>query len=69
MTKPSELRELGDTEIAERIDEGVKELFNLRFDVATAQVANTSRIRTLKREVARLRTISAERARASAKAK
>ncbi len=68
MTKPSELRELGDSEIAERIAEGVKELFNLRFDVATAQVANTSRIRTLKREIARLRTIAAERARASAKA-
>lgn len=68
MSKAKELRELADHELGERIDEGVKELFNLRFDMATAQVADTSRIRTLKREVARLRTITNERAQAAAKA-
>lgn len=62
MSKATEIREFGDHELKERIDEGVKELFNLRFDMATAQVANTSRIKTLKREIARMRTILNERA-------
>ena len=62
MTKPSELRALADAEIAERIQEFTKELFNLRFDLATSQVANTARVSALKRDIARLRTIQNERA-------
>ena len=65
MTKASELRELADQELAERIEQDTKELFNLRFDIATAQVADTARIGNLKREIARLRTIARERAAAA----
>ncbi|MDA8103119.1 MAG: 50S ribosomal protein L29 [Nitrospiraceae bacterium] len=62
MTKPSEFRALADAELAERIAEFTKELFNLRFDLATSQVANTARVGGLKRDIARLRTIQNERA-------
>ena len=65
MTKPSELRTLADAELAERIEELTKELFSLRFDLATSQVANTARVSTLKRDVARLRTIQNERAKSA----
>ncbi len=65
MTKPSELRALADAELAERIDEITKELFNLRFDLATSQVANTARVGSLKRDLARLRTIQNERAKSA----
>ncbi len=69
MSKASEFREFGDHELKERLDENVKELFNLRFDIATAQVANTSRIKSVKRDIARMRTILNERAAAAASAK
>ena len=65
MTKPSELRTLADAELAERIEEVTKELFSLRFDLATSQVANTARVSALKRDVARLRTIQNERAKSA----
>ncbi|MDA8262513.1 MAG: 50S ribosomal protein L29 [Actinomycetota bacterium] len=65
MTKPSELRTLADAELAERIEELTKELFSLRFDLATSQVANTARVSALKRDVARLRTIQNERAKSA----
>ncbi|CAG4932812.1 MULTISPECIES: 50S ribosomal protein L29 [Acidithrix] len=65
MSKASELRDFGDQELQERLDENIKELFQLRFDLATAQVANTSRVGLLKREVARIHTIMTERSASS----
>ncbi len=39
-----------------------KEQFNLRFQRATGQLENTARIRQVRRDIARIKTISAERA-------
>jgi large subunit ribosomal protein L29 len=55
MPDPS-LRELPDTELVEAHGEAKRELFNLRFQLATGQLENTARIRQVKRRVARIRT-------------
>jgi large subunit ribosomal protein L29 len=55
MPDPS-LRELADAELVEAHGEAKRELFNLRFQLATGQLENTARIRQVKRRVARIRT-------------
>jgi large subunit ribosomal protein L29 len=45
-----------------------KEQFNLRFQRATGQQENTSRVRAVRRDIARVKTILAERSRSAAKA-
>ena len=62
MTKPAELRELTPVDLAQRLAETQRELFNLRFQLATGRLENPSRIGVLRREVARLRTLETERA-------
>ncbi len=44
---PGELRELTDEELAERLRESKEELFNLRFQMATGQLNNNRRLRTV----------------------
>jgi large subunit ribosomal protein L29 len=60
MTKPGELRLLGDTDRAQRLDEARKELFNLRFQLATGRLDNVSRIAVVRKEIARLITLAHE---------
>ncbi|MEO1062902.1 MAG: 50S ribosomal protein L29 [Actinomycetota bacterium] len=57
----AELRDLNDTELLERFGESKQELFNLRFQRATGQLQNSSRIAVVKRDVARILTILRER--------
>ncbi len=64
---PSEVRNLSETEITRHLDEAHHELFNLRFQYATGQLKNTTRLSYVRREVARLRTILRERELAAAK--
>lgn len=59
--KASELRELNDTELAEKGQELAEELFNLRFQLATAQIENVGRISAVRRDIARVKTIQRER--------
>lgn len=54
--KAAELRQLTVDELRHRLDETYQELFNLRFQLAGKQLADTSRIRQVKRDVARLQT-------------
>jgi large subunit ribosomal protein L29 len=56
-----ELRELTDEELTERIRESKEELFNLRFQTATGQLNNNRRLRTVRREIARIHTVLRER--------
>ena len=58
---PGELRELTDDELKDRLRESKEELFNLRFQMATGQLANTSRVRQVRRDIARLMTIGAQK--------
>ncbi len=66
---PREIRNLSQTEIARRLDEAHQELFNLRFQYATGQLKNTTRLSQVRREIARLRTILRERELAAAEGK
>ena len=56
----TELRELTMEELNERLAEAKEELFNLRFQLATNQLDNTSRISVVKKEIARIRTVMRE---------
>ncbi|MDQ7844013.1 MAG: 50S ribosomal protein L29 [Armatimonadota bacterium] len=56
----SALRELGVDDLLRKLDEAQKELFNLRMRVA-GQQPNTTKIRELRRQVARLKTVLAEK--------
>jgi large subunit ribosomal protein L29 len=60
--KVAELRDLSDDELQGRVKELQEELFNLRFQLATGQIENVGRIRTVRRDIARAKTIQRERA-------
>lgn len=60
-TTPGELRELTDDELTDKLRESKEELFNLRFQMATGQLANNRRLRTVRQEIARVYTILRER--------
>jgi large subunit ribosomal protein L29 len=59
--KAAELRELSDEELRTKLRELQEELFNLRFQLATGQIENVGRIRTVRRDIARLKTIQRQR--------
>ena len=54
--KPAEIRDLADSEIADKLKERRTELFNLRFQLATGQLDNPHRIGVVKKDIARLHT-------------
>ncbi|WP_182347912.1 50S ribosomal protein L29 [Tomitella gaofuii] len=60
-TQASELRELGEEELATALREAKEELFNLRFQMATGQLDNNRRLRTVRRNIARIYTVLRER--------
>ena len=60
-TQASELRELNDEELVLRLRESKEELFNLRFQMATGQLNNNRRLRTVRQEIARVYTVLRER--------
>jgi large subunit ribosomal protein L29 len=58
--KVKDLKELGPEEVKRKLEETKEELFNLRFQNATGQLDNYKRIRDLKRDVARIKTLLRE---------
>jgi ribosomal protein L29 len=60
-TNTAELRELHDEELETRLREAKEELFNLRFQMATGQLDNNRRLRTVRHDIARIYTILHER--------
>jgi len=57
----NELRKLSATELQEKLDGFRQELFNLRFQHATAQLENTARLPQVKRDIARVQTVLKEK--------
>jgi large subunit ribosomal protein L29 len=55
--KAAEWRDLSGEELRGKLRELQEELFNLRFQLATGQIENVGRIRTVRRDIARLKTI------------
>ena len=62
----SELREKTADQLNEELANLKKEAFNLRFQQATGQLENTARMRSVKRDAARVKTILNEKAREAA---
>jgi large subunit ribosomal protein L29 len=58
--KASDLRVKTEDELKDQLTQLRKEAFNLRFQAASGQLANTSRVRAVRRETARIRTLMAE---------
>jgi large subunit ribosomal protein L29 len=57
----AELRELSGEDLVGRLREAKAELFNLRFQTATGQLANNRRLRLVRRNIARIYTVMRER--------
>ncbi len=62
------LRGKSSTELQEELVTAKKELFNLRFQNATNQLDNTSRIKDVRKNIARIQTVIAEQANAAKEA-
>jgi large subunit ribosomal protein L29 len=60
--KPSELRNLKPGEIETKLSDAREELMKLRFQQVTGQLTDTSRLRILRREIARMQTILGQQA-------
>ena len=56
-----EMRELDNAALLDKVEEYKKELFGLRFQQATGQLTNTARLKTVKKTIARIKTVMTER--------
>ena len=59
--KPKEIRELSDADLNNKLKDLKEELFNLRFQCAVNQLQNTARIKNVKKDIARIKTILREK--------
>jgi len=59
----SDFKAMSDDQLSEELLKLKKEQFNLRFQRATGQLENTSRVRVVRREVARVKTVAAQKRR------
>jgi len=59
--KAAEIRKLSVAEIEETLTDARHELLNLRFQAITGQMTDTSRVRVIRRDIARMETILRER--------
>ncbi|EAU42397.1 50S ribosomal protein L29 [Fulvimarina pelagi HTCC2506] len=60
--KASDVRSMTQDELTDELVKLKKEQFNLRFQRATGQLENTARVRQIRRDIARIKTISAQKA-------
>ena len=58
---PTVLDEMDDAELAKELEKAKTELFNLRFSAATGQLEDTGRLKTVRKNIARIYTIVRER--------
>ena len=54
--KYTDIKAMSDDELAKKLEEGRAELFNLRFQMATSQLDTTARVKTVKKDIARVLT-------------
>jgi large subunit ribosomal protein L29 len=66
--KAKELRELSFEELDQKLAELKEELFNLRFQLATGQLENPMRVRAVRKDIARVKTVITERTRQNKRA-
>lgn len=68
MTKIADLRPKTDDELKDQLADLQKEQFNLRFQRASGQLENTARVRIVRRDIARIKTLLTDRRRAASTA-
>ncbi len=69
MLKPDDLRHMTVDQLDDELMKLKKERFNLRFQRATGQLENTSRVREVRRDIARIRTVARQKRAAQPKSK
>ena len=67
-TRMDEFVSLSDAELVDRLAESRREVFNLRFQLATGQLDNTARLGAVKKDIARVMTVLRDREIAAAEA-
>ncbi|MCD2322664.1 50S ribosomal protein L29 [Sphingomonas sp. IC-56] len=67
MTKATDLRANTDDQLSEQLGNLKREAFNLRFQAATSQLEKPSRVKEVRRDIARIKTLQSERTRSEAK--
>jgi len=63
--KASDVRAMSPDQLDDKLADLKKEQFNLRFQKATGQLEKTARVRQVRREIARIKTIAAQKAAAN----
>ena len=63
--KAEEVRQKTDDELSDQLGDLQKEAFNLRFQQASGQLENTTRVREVRRDIARIKTVLHERSSAA----
>jgi len=58
--KAQEIRDLSEKERQDKVADLGQEIFNLRFQLATGKIENPSRLKSLRRDIARIKTIQQE---------
>ena len=66
--KFDDMRTKSEDQLSQALHELKREAFNLRFQAATNQLERPARIREVRRDIARIKTLQTERSRASVKA-
>ena len=66
MAKTEDLRQKSDDQLSEELTTLKREQFNLRFQAATNQLEKSSRVREVRRDIARIKTLQSQRTRAAA---
>ncbi len=56
-----EMRELSDAELSQALQDDLEELYNLRFQKAAERIENPGRIRAVRRNIARIKTVGRQR--------
>lgn len=67
MAKIADLKAKTDDQLSEELGNLKREAFNLRFQAATSQMEKPSRVREVRRDIARIKTLQNERVRSAAK--
>jgi large subunit ribosomal protein L29 len=67
MTKATDLRAKSDDQLTEELGSLKREAFNLRFQAATSQLEKPSRVKEVRKDIARIKTLQSERNRSAAK--
>ncbi len=61
MMEAKEMRDLSDEDLSQTLQENLEELYNLRFQKASERIENPGRMKEIKRNVARIKTVVRER--------